>query len=112
MSQRAGLTSGCKGTVTLKPFQQKQQLGIGLSPKLEWLPYGFRPDSTVIAYGKERVVMRAARLCWSLSIGGGRQLRHQAAHRGSASGQEDLATTKRHPGIGHLQRHRADGVRK
>jgi hypothetical protein len=62
---------GCKGTVTLKPFQQKQELGDGLSPKLEWIPYGFRPDSTVITHGQERVVMRAARLCWSLSIGGG-----------------------------------------
>jgi hypothetical protein len=61
---------GCKGTVTLKPFQQKQQLGIGLSPKLEWLPYGFRPDSTVTAHGQERVVMRAARLCWPFSVGG------------------------------------------
>ncbi len=65
------MPSGCKGTVTLKPFQQKQELGDGLSPKLEWIPYGFRPDSTVIAHGQERVVMRAARLCWSFSIGGG-----------------------------------------
>jgi hypothetical protein len=65
------MPSGCKGTVTLKPFQQKQELGDGLSPKLEWVPYGFRPDSTVITHGQERVVMRAARLCWSFSIGGG-----------------------------------------
>jgi hypothetical protein len=65
------MPSGCKGSVTLKPFQQKQELGDGLSPKLEWVPYGFRPDSTVITHGQERVVMRAARLCWSRSIGGG-----------------------------------------
>jgi hypothetical protein len=65
------MPTGCHGTLKLKPFQQKWELGPGLPLKHIWAYNGFRPDRTIIAHDLERAVMRAARLCWPFSIGGG-----------------------------------------
>jgi hypothetical protein len=61
---------GCGGTLKVTPFQEKWELGPGLPMKYRWFPYGFRPDTVIVAHGLKRVIMRAARLCWPFSIGG------------------------------------------
>jgi len=65
------LPKGCHGKLAVSLFQQKQEEGIGLHPKLTWTPNGFRPDHSSTDGRHKEVVLRAARQCWSLSNGGG-----------------------------------------